>query len=49
MATVLVFTAVALLVVSVAIHVIREQKKGRTSCGNNCQGCALRGECHKKN
>jgi hypothetical protein len=48
MATILVLAVVVLLVVFVAIHMVRNKKKGKTSCGYNCQGCAMRGECHKK-
>lgn len=48
MATILVVSAVLLLAVLVTIHVIRNKKKGKTSCGCNCQGCAMRGSCHKK-
>ena len=47
MATILVLTVVRLLVVLVAVHLIRDKKKGRTSCGCNCQGCAMRGRCHQ--
>jgi len=48
MATILVLAAVALLVVFVVMHMVRDKKKGGTSCGCNCQSCTLRGECHKK-
>lgn len=46
MATILVLAVVVLLVVLVAIHMVRNKKKGKTSCG--CSGCTMRGACHKK-
>lgn len=39
------------LLVSVALvitYLIRNKRRGRTSCGCNCAGCALRGSCHQK-
>lgn len=40
-----------ILLVSVALvitYLIRNKRRGRTSCGCNCAGCALRGSCHQK-
>lgn len=48
MATFIVSAVILLLVIFVGAHVIREKKEGRTGCGYNCQGCALRGACHNK-
>lgn len=27
---------------------IRDKKRGKTSCGCGCSNCAMNGECHKK-
>ncbi len=48
MATIIVIAVVVLLVVLAVLHMVRDKKKGKTSCGCNCQDCAMRGECHKK-
>ena len=48
MANIIVITVVVLLVILAAGHMVRAKKEGKTSCGCNCQGCAMRGGCHKK-
>lgn len=42
--------AAALVVITVILLVVRgmvrDRKKGRTSCGSNCSHCAMAGKCH---
>ena len=47
MATIIVFAVVLLLVALVTVYVVKEKKKGKTSCGT-CSGCAMRGSCHQQ-
>lgn len=40
--------AVLAIVVSVAvISLVRDKKKGRSSCGCSCSNCAMQGKCHE--
>ncbi len=33
---------------AIAVAVImKDRKKGKSSCGNNCAHCAMAGQCHK--
>lgn len=39
--------AVLLAIVAVIIlNMARDKKKGKSSCGCNCKGCAISGSCH---
>lgn len=31
---------------AIAIKLIKDKKRGKSSCGCNCKGCALCGKCH---
>lgn len=44
-ATLLVGAAVALLVISAALKLAKDRKRGRTACGSCCSGCAMAGSC----
>ena len=47
-ATVLDCAVLALLVGAIVWSMIRNKKKGKTSCGCGCENCAMRGQCHKE-
>lgn len=49
LATILICLGVAAVVAVIIIHMIREKRKGKTSCGCGCAGCPMSGSCHKKN
>ena len=36
------------VIVLISIQLIRDKKKGKSSCGCNCAHCAMHGECHGK-
>ena len=46
--TVLVLAVVTLLVSALTIKLIKDKKKGKTSCGCGCKNCPSAGVCHKK-
>lgn len=46
--TIIVFLAVAAIVASIMIGMIRNKKKGKSSCGGSCGGCALSDKCHPR-
>ena len=34
------------VIVLISIQLIRDKKKGKSSCGCNCAHCAMAGSCH---
>ncbi len=34
------------VIVLISIQLIRDKKKGKSSCGCNCAHCAMAGQCH---
>lgn len=47
-ATILVGAILAGVVALVIVHMIRNKRKGRSSCGCGCSGCPMSGACHHK-
>ena len=45
--TIVVLLIVLLCVSLAAMQLIRDKKKGKTSCGCGCANCAMHGACHK--
>ena len=41
-------SAVLLLVVVLIRKLVKDKKKGKSSCGCNCAHCAMSGSCHQK-
>lgn len=48
LSTILVGGLVAALLVLVAVKMIQNKKKGKSSCGCQCAGCPNAGACHPK-
>ncbi len=46
--TVLVVLVLAAVVFAIVRGLIRNRKKGKSSCGCNCAHCAMAGTCHAK-
>ncbi len=46
--TILITLALAGGVALICAYLIRQRKKGRSSCGCNCASCAMRGKCHSQ-
>lgn len=44
--TILVLTVVLAVFLLIVIKGIINRKKGKTSCGCNCDGCVMKGKCH---
>ena len=38
----------ALLVAGAVAVLVRDKKKGKSSCGGNCGHCAMSGSCHRQ-
>lgn len=46
--TILIGTALVLIVAAVITGMIRDKKKGKSSCGCSCEHCAMNNACHSK-
>lgn len=47
LATIIICLVLALIVTLIIVGLVRDKKKGKSSCGCNCANCAMRGSCHK--
>lgn len=48
LATILISAGLLLIVVLIIVKLVRDKKKGKSSCGCNCAHCAMSGSCHKQ-
>lgn len=46
MATIIISAVLVLLVAAVIASMVRGKRKGKSSCGCGCAGCAMNGACH---
>ena len=46
--TVIVCIILAAIITLVIIKMIKDRKKGKSSCGMNCSNCSLNSQCAKK-
>ena len=45
--TIIVSLILIAIVTAIIVKMIRDRKNGNTSCGCNCEHCAMHGRCHK--
>ena len=48
LSTIVISAILLAIVTSISLHLIRQKKQGRSSCGCNCAHCAMHGQCHGK-
>lgn len=48
MGAIAVCLVLALMVAGAVLVLVRDKKKGKSSCGGNCGHCAMSGSCHKQ-
>ena len=48
LATILIGTALTAVVAVILVHMVKNKKKGGSSCGCGCAGCPMSGTCHKE-
>ena len=48
LSTIIVSAVLLAIIVAISTYLIRQRKKGRSSCGCNCAHCAMHGCCHFK-
>lgn len=46
MATIIISAVLLIMVAAVIAGMIRSKRKGKSSCGCGCSGCAMNGACH---
>lgn len=46
--TILISAVLLLVVVLIIRKLVKDKKKGKSSCGCNCAHCAMAGSCHKE-
>ena len=44
---IIIFLVLAAIVAGAIAVLVRDKKKGKSSCGSNCAHCAMSGSCHK--
>ena len=48
LATVIICLVLALILALIIVKLVKDKKKGNSSCGGNCAHCAMAGSCHKE-
>ena len=48
LATVIICLVLLLIVTLIIVKLVRDRKKGGSSCGDNCAHCSMSGSCHEK-
>ena len=48
-ATVIICLVLIAVVAAIIVSLVRNKKKGKSSCGWNCAHCAMAGSCHSAN
>lgn len=46
--TILICLVLVAIVVWIVMGLLKDKKKGKSSCGANCAHCAMAGSCHNK-
>ncbi len=46
MATIIISAVLVFVVAAILVSMIRSKRKGKSSCGCGCAGCAMNGACH---
>ncbi len=46
--TIIISAGLLAVITGIIIYLITAKKKGKSSCGCNCSGCALKDTCHSK-
>ncbi len=47
-ATILICLALAGIVAAIIVHLVRNHRKGKSSCGCGCKDCPMSTSCHEK-
>ena len=44
--TIVISAILVLIVALIIVKMVRDKKKGKSTCGCGCSNCAMRGSCH---
>lgn len=44
--TILITVVLVTILAAIVVKLVRDKRKGKSSCGGNCARCALGGSCH---
>lgn len=44
--TILITVVLVTILAAIVVKLVRDKRKGKSSCGGNCAYCALGGSCH---
>ncbi len=47
-ATIVISLILIAIVAAIIVKLVKDKKKGKSACGNNCAHCAMAGSCHNK-
>lgn len=48
MATIIICAVLLCIVAVIIVGIVRDKKKGKSSCGCGCANCPMSGSCHQK-
>ena len=48
LSTIIISLLLVAICMAIVIKIRRDKKKGKSSCGGGCSGCAMSGMCHPK-
>ena len=46
--TIIVGLILLVIVIGIIRHIIKDKRRGKSSCGCGCSNCAMKGLCHNK-
>lgn len=48
LATIVICAVLLVVVAAIVIKLVKDKRKGRSSCGCGCEDCAMHGSCHNR-
>lgn len=48
LSTILIGTALAVVAALIIVQLVRNRRRGKTSCGCGCRNCPMNGDCHSR-
>lgn len=46
--TIIITVVVVAILAAIVVKLVRDKRKGKSSCGGNCAHCAMGGSCHSE-
>ena len=48
LATVIISAVLLVIVAAIIVSIVKDKRRGKSSCGCKCASCPMSGSCHKK-